>query len=317
MDNRNDMHRDKIEILPVTLLDQHRPIVTILKQLARSLRLEFGWHYLLDISWILAELGDVGGKCIMDAGAGTGIIQWYLAENGAEVISVDRASRANLPMRFRSRFRAQGLRRDDLAPVSQVLKSYWQLGSSPRVKMSSGVRDLAGVVELRRSPGQVIIYNQDLKNMPDIEDNSLDAVVAVSALEHNSPGDLELVIDELMRVLKPGGVLVATLGAAREQDWFHEASHGWCYTDSSLRRIFDLTTEVESNYDEYDHLLAELRECVELRDNLARFYFQSGDNGMPWGKWDPQYQPVGICKVKKEDTGSQYLCHGSHDYERA
>ena len=31
---------------------------------------------------------------------------------------------------------------------------------------------------------------------------------------------------------------------------------------------------------------------------LAAFYARSGDNGMPWGKWDPQYQPVGVCKVK-------------------
>ena len=38
---------------------------------------------------------------------------------------------------------------------------------------------------------------------------------------------------------------------------------------------------------------------AELRDNLASFYFRSGDNGMPWGKWDPQYQPVGVCKVKR------------------
>jgi ubiquinone/menaquinone biosynthesis C-methylase UbiE len=317
MDHRMDTLRDKIEILPVDLLDEHRLTVTNLNQLARSLRLEFGWHYLLDITWILAELGDVGGKRIMDAGAGTGIIQWYLAENGAEVISVDRTSRANLPMRFRSRFRAKGMRQGDLAPVSQVLKRYWQRGSSPRVKISSQVHDLAGVVELRRSPGQVIIYNQDLKNMPDIEEDSLDAVVAVSALEHNSPDDLELVISELMRVLKPGGALVATLAAAREQDWFHEASHGWCYTDRSLRRLFDLMTEVESNYDDYDRLLVELRECAELRDNLARFYFQSGDNGMPWGVWDPQYQPVGVCKVKKEDNNSQYLRHHSHDYESA
>ena len=40
-----------------------------------------------------------------------------------------------------------------------------------------------------------------------------------------------------------------------------------------------------------------LRRSV-VRDNLARFYFQSGDNGMPWGKWDPQYQSVGVRKIK-------------------
>jgi hypothetical protein len=36
-----------------------------------------------------------------------------------------------------------------------------------------------------------------------------------------------------------------------------------------------------------------------LRDNLASFYGRSGENGMPWGVWDPRYQPVGVCKVKR------------------
>ncbi len=31
---------------------------------------------------------------MLDAGAGTGVLQWYLAQQGAAVISVDRMSRA-------------------------------------------------------------------------------------------------------------------------------------------------------------------------------------------------------------------------------
>ncbi len=147
--------------------------------------------------------------------------------------------------------------------------------------------------------GQVRIYNTDLGELDLVEDNSLDAVVAVSALEHNSPDGLRSVVSELLRVLKPGGVLMATLGAGRDQDWFHEPSKGWNYTDASLRNLFDLAPEAPSNYDRHDELMAALRGCSELRDHLAPFYFQSGDNGMPWGKWDPQYQPVGVVKVKR------------------
>ncbi len=54
-----------------------------------------------------------------------------------------------------------------------------------------------------------------------------------------------------------------------------------------------------SNYDCYDELFEALRGCSELHDNLADSYFKSGNNGMPWGIWDPQYQPVGVCKVKE------------------
>ena len=136
--------------------------------------------------------------------------------------------------------------------------------------------------------------------MPDIADGSIDGVVSVSALEHNTPEGLRACVAELMRILKPGGKLVATLGAARDRDWFHKPSRGWCYTEEGLRSIFDLPAECPSNYDRFDQLFTELRTCSELQDNLAEFYFASGDTGMPWGKWDPQYQPVGVVKVKPD-----------------
>jgi ubiquinone/menaquinone biosynthesis C-methylase UbiE len=278
------MQEEKIEILSVDLLNQRRQQVEALKHLAASLGLEFGWHYLLDLTWIVEGLGPVQGQRILDAGAGTGILQWRLAEEGAEVLSVDRGDRRDLPLRFRRRFRVAGLRPQDLAPARPFNPRRW--------------RDLAALFDTRRAPGRVVFYHQDLKTLADIPDASLDAVAAVSALEHNDPQDLPQVVAELMRVLKPGGRLVATLCAARDEDWYHTPSAGWCYTAGSLRRLFSLPDGVGSNDDQYDRLMAALRECGELRDHLAGFYFRSGDNGMPWGKWDPQYQPVGVLKIK-------------------
>lgn len=291
--------QDTIEILSTDLLDEERQTVNELKRLARSLRLEFGWHYLLDLAWIIRHLGPPAGKRIMDAGAGTGVMQWYLAEQGADVLSVDRASRADLPLRFRRKYHAQGLRQGDLLPTSQVFKQKMRAPGKLRVKIASQGRDLASFTQLSRSAGRVTIYNQDLKNLTELSVGSLDAVVAVSALEHNSPQDLERVVEELLRVLRPGGVLLATLGASQDQDWFHSPSQGWCYSDASLRRCFKLTGDAPSNYDRYPELFTSLVNCAELRDGLASFYYRSGDNGMPWGKWDPQYQPVGVMKVKR------------------
>jgi len=292
------MMPENIKILPVSLLDDNRAKVGKLKQLARQLGLEFGWHYLLDLTWIIQQLGPVKGKRIMDAGAGTGIMQWYLAEEGAQVLSVDRASRANLPLRFRRRYRVSGLRKQDLLPFRRTIRSSLLGTGKLKARLASQRRDLISLGSRQRAYGQVTIYNQDLKNLAEIPDNSLDAVVAVSALEHNSPNDLPQVVGELLRVLKPGAPLLATLGAAPGVDWFHIPSQGWCYTDASLRRCFQLAPETPSNYASYDELFTSLRDCAELRDNLARFYFQSGENGMPWGKWDPQYQPVGVNKIK-------------------
>jgi SAM-dependent methyltransferase len=296
-----DNPSEKIEILSVTLLDRNRPQVEELKRLAGILGIGIGWHYLLDWVWILSQIGAVSGKRILDAGAGEGLLQWYLAEEGAEIISVDRSSRAELSLRFRARYLVRGLRPEDLASPFRVFGKNIKQASGIQTKARSFVRGTGGLVKIalpKEFPGRVFVYNQDLKSMPLIADNSVDAVVAVSSLEHNAPDGLGNVVHELMRVLKPGGLLLATLGAARDADWFHEPSKGWCYTEPSLRHRFQLTHNVQSNYAQYDDLLHDLRHCSELRDDLADFYFHSGDNGMPWGKWDPLYQSVGVCKQK-------------------
>lgn len=295
----------KIEILSVDLLDEHRLLVNDLRSLASCLGLEFGWHYLLDLTWIISQLPFDSVKPpslhILDAGAGVGVMQWYLAERAAHVISVDRVERVNLSVRFRGRYHVGGLRLQDL---NSIPKTIYRGVISREIPLKNVLSDLAysmvgifqqGVSTIR---GSVTIYHQDLLTLTDIPGNTLDAVVSVSALEHNSPEDLVLVVAELMRVLKPGGKLLATLGAGN-RDWYDQPSKGWCYTAESLRRLFDLPRDTPDNYARYDELLTALCNCAELRDNLAGFYFCSGDNGMPWGKWDPQYQVVGVCKVKE------------------
>jgi len=293
--------QDKLEILSGKLLDEERSTIEALRRLARRLRVEFGWHYLLDLAWILKHLPPLSpGLLVMDAGAGTGMMQWYLAEGGAGVISVDRASRSHLPLRFRTQYRIEGLRAEDLAPVSAVMRHEFAKAPDIKCKLRSLTKNLALLVKTLLPPhrGHILIYNQDLKTLTDLPDAHVDFVVAVSALEHNPFDDLDAVVAELMRVLKPGGMLLATVAAAPDEDWFHQPSQGWCFSSASLRRIFDLSAETPDNFQRYDELLAALRGCAELRDNLAKFYSRSGDNGMPWGVWDPQYQPVGVCKVK-------------------
>jgi len=99
---------DKLELLSVSLLDECRVEVERLKRLARELGIGLGWHYLLDLPWVLRELGTVRSLRILDAGAGLGLLQWRLAEEGAEVISVDRSGRKLLPVHFRLRLATWG-----------------------------------------------------------------------------------------------------------------------------------------------------------------------------------------------------------------
>jgi SAM-dependent methyltransferase len=291
---------DTIEILSTDLLNQYRPLIDKQKKLARFIGISMGWHYPLDWSWIINHLGKVEGKRILDAGAGRGVLQWYLAEQGAEVLSVDRDSRACLPLHIRRRYRIHGLRPGDLLSPLQMVNLFHGFALySEKVKgLARSVLSLTRPRISGRAPGKITIYNQDLKNLVDIPSNSIDAIISVSALEHNPPEELPIVVRELERVLKPSGAMIVTLAAGRERDWFHEPSKGWCYTEDTLRKVFGLSPAARSNYDQYDVLFKALKECHELQDQLAAVYQRSNQLGMPGGKWDPQYQPVGIIKVK-------------------
>ncbi|MFU8773582.1 MAG: class I SAM-dependent methyltransferase, partial [Anaerolineales bacterium] len=209
--------------------------------MAARLGIEFGWHYLLDLIWVIEHLDQIQGSRIIDAGAGVGIIQWYLAEEGAEVISVDRQSRADLPLQFRLCYSVKGLREDDLKPFYNcIIASSKQETSKLRVLLST-MRCVLRVGLPKPAPGRILIYNQDLLKLDQIEDNSIDTVVSISALEHNQREKMSHVVAELVRTLKPGGKLLATVNASKDQDWFHEPSKGWCLSEDSIREVFGLS----------------------------------------------------------------------------
>jgi hypothetical protein len=106
-------------------------------------------------------------------------------------------------------------------------------------------------------------------------------------------------MDEILRITKPSGELFITLSASLSEDWFHEPSKGWCFNEKTLQKLFRMPGNVKSNFIKKDDLFDELcKEGNELHKRLAPAYFKSGDNGMPWGIWDPKYQAVGICKIK-------------------
>ncbi|MBE0577388.1 MAG: methyltransferase domain-containing protein [Desulfuromonadales bacterium] len=147
--------------------------------------------------------------------------------------------------------------------------------------------------------GSLFLYKCDLKDMALLPDGFVDGVVSISALEHNDHKDFEKCIDEILRVTKPSGWLLATVSAAQSEDWFHAPSKGWCYSEATLKQLFQLSESVESNFSQKKLFFEQLRsEGNNLHKRLASVYSQSGENGMPWGKWKPTYIPVGILKVK-------------------
>ena len=304
-DPRDMESGDRLELLSVDLLEQYSDLVESIRDQANELGIRLGWHYDLDLAWIVSQLEDPSGMRLLDAGGGTGVLQWWLADHGAEIVSVDRLDRSDLSGRFRLRYRVDGLRPEDLDPAWRVVwRRLRQLDKTVGHRIAGTLR--AGLTAIigsfvPKAAGHVTLYRHNLESMPELEDESFDAVVSVSALEHNDPSELPLVVDELMRVLRPSGTLLATLSSERDTDWYHEPSQGWCLTETTLRNAFRMPPDTTTNFSEYDSVFAELRASHVLRDRLAPMYFESGESGMPWGVWDPQYQPVGIRRHKRRN----------------
>jgi SAM-dependent methyltransferase len=264
-------------------------------------RTALGWHYLTDIVWIARQVSTwPQGIHLLDAGGGTGALQLLLAEMGFDITNVD--LNAGQPSRFlRGRYgvelerlpshtetsynRSLLLRRRSLASIAgrnQLLVAFvnWQIDRwRRRYGMGPG-------------PGRIRWVQGNLAAMPEIADGRFDGIVSLSAVEHIPVADLPRAIAEMRRVVRPGNLWAVTTSATdRAETWFHEPSQGLCFALEDLVARFG--AENVSRLDPADALAA-YRDCRYLEQRLAPFYRASGENGMPWGIWDPTYIPVGI-----------------------
>jgi len=294
-----------IELLSPQILGENSVLSGELIRLGRRLALSSGWHYPLDWTWVVQKMGDVSGKTILDAGAGIGLMQWYLAKLGADVISVDRSERRCIPFHLLQKFHVKGYRLED-APLSleELINPGTRRASATLLdRFKALARGIVGSIRSMGEPdsaGSVQILQQDLRRISEIADNSVDIVVSISALEHNaSIQNVREIIRELERTLIPGGMMLVTLPASRDQDWFFQQAYSWCFTEKTLRILFEFSESTASNFQKYDDLFEELRNSRTLRKNLSWRYFFRSNTGMPDGKWDPKYLPVGIIKIKQ------------------
>jgi SAM-dependent methyltransferase len=293
---------DRLEVLGTDLLERHAARAEEFHALSRELRIPLGWHYILDLVWVSTQVEELAGpgRRFLDAGAGNGLMQWWLANRGVEVISIDRIERSP-SRRLRARYDIRPREGTSLPSlrVTGIRRLLHARTTSPRLRTAGGaIRDLL-LGEPPTPVGPPVWYGTGDLAEPLVEPGSMDAVVGISSLEHNPPERLATIVQHLLGAIRSGGTFAVTVMGADETDWFHEPSQGWCLTEATLQRVFGLPSDAPSNYDRWQQLFAQLRESRQLRENLARFYFTGGSNGMPWGRWDPRYQPVGIVKRKR------------------
>ena len=317
-----------LELISLDILETHPDKMALFDETADELNLIIGWHYALDIVWVLSRLEEMGvprGGTVLDAGAGHGIIQFCLARLGYPVLSVDFTNR-NPSKRMLNNYQiiqsgervdhdhdylnfkhGSGAEKNKDKAAKDPSRERAGRGGSAKTRATLSAlknlplrfsRDRSGNGRQKRAP--IRFHQADLQNLEGIPSNSVDAVVSISVLEHNEEDQVRAIMAELDRVLKPGAPALITTSASGADDWFHEQSHGWAYSEETSRRVFLGQDEsCESNFDQYETLMEQLRNSEKLKSRLHASYFKSGNNGMPWGIWDPKYYPLGISKVSR------------------
>lgn len=270
---------------------------SLIMKIKNQRKVELGWHYMLDLVWIIEQLRSLpSGSTILDAGAGGGLLQYILADLGHRIISVDFAPRPK-PIGIPSiKIMHQAELRHEYI---NHLKSNYRNARKEKNKpvLLHTKNEFTSLFNKTDVP--LILYQADMQDMFLCPDNFVDAVVSVSAIEHLDYNHAEKAIKECFRVLKSGQPILVSTSASNKADWYHEKSMGWCYSELSLKKMFDLSPATPSNFDHYQQIMDDLkRPGNELNNNLASFYFTSNKNGMPWGIWNPEYLPVVIKKTK-------------------
>jgi 2-polyprenyl-3-methyl-5-hydroxy-6-metoxy-1,4-benzoquinol methylase len=273
---------------------------------------QIGWHYFVDLAWIYSQAKNWPTSFrILDAGGGRGPTQFLLAELGFNVSNVDLVMTEPAPRikkRYRMTFESAASYQETtyvdhltsnsakthlLRKLRNVVHSfslYQNVTAEKYRKIYDQWRNANGITA---EVGSLAWMRANLCNVPEIESNTYDAVVSLSALEHIPIDLLPQAWAEISRICKPDvKVAITTSATEQEASWFHQPSQGNCFAESDLEAIF--AARPDANNLPANDMLEKYRACTYLKDNLADFYYESGENGMPYGKWDPLYFPVGI-----------------------
>lgn len=284
-------------------------VATFLKDTGRT---QVGWHYVVDLAWIYAQARNWPTSYrILDAGGGRGPTQFLLAELGFNVTNLDLVLSEPVPRiqkRYRMTFESAGSYQETTYVdhlTSNLIKNrllrklrdvvydsslYQDVTSRKYRKVYDQWRKSSGIAT---EIGKLTWMRANLCNVPEIESNSFDAVVSLSALEHVPVALLPQAWAEIIRICKPDvKVAITTSATEQETTWFHHPSKGNCFSEYDLETVFGAYPARSSL--PANEMIGKYRSCTYLKDNLAGFYRDSGENGMPWGKWDPVYFPVGL-----------------------
>lgn len=278
-------------------------------------RTQIGWHYITDITWIYSHIKDWSTSFkILDVGGGGGPVQFLMAELGFDVTNID--LNLNEPIfSYQKRYHCtyevlpsfENTNYNIFLNESDNKEEYLKTAIKNMIKQSmpykwwEAKRYISKHEQWRRvkklantRTGHIKWLKGNLSNIPEVLEHTFDAVVSLSAIEHIPLENLKTAFEEIKRVVKPNARwVVTTSGTEKSETWYHESSEGNCFCSTDIENTFGASPMGEQNPRE---ILQKYQINSYLRENLAKFYFKSGKYGMPWGKWNPKYIPVGIIK---------------------
>ncbi len=312
------MTKVEIQLLSDQLPAEYPEILAEIDLLREGLFKEIGWHYYVDLIWVIIQLRKLGimpGATVLDAGAGSGLLQFLLSYYGYHVLSVDFAPRRVLfhisklfPVEITSS--SESSKEEYIEHLETVHRSYsyirklWIYIFKRKRRLSSWFHLRKVLSQRDLQPGKITMIQNDMCQMHDVQDQSVDAVVSLSAVEHLNPDQLPLVFADFSRVMKADASLILTTNASgTKKDWFHEPSQGWCFSLSTLAGWFNEQSSSERCFTNFNSILADYQNNKFLRQRLADFHFYSEKSGMPKGVWNPAYIPVGVVARRNDLPG--------------
>ena len=315
-----------IEDLDVGLM-KHKTILNRIDRWCRTLNWCNGWHYDLDIIWTITQLQERNikpGATILDAGAGLGIMQFVLASMGYNVISLDYGERdfpkyaKNIFLLSKSTVATEILestygnfmqfnrkKQENQKNVSRRIIRYLRYFKSPRaflwraeiwVKTQFNFSYYFERMRDHRKFGSIEFIRASFNCIP-LGDRCVDAVVSISAFEHNEYDQMPTAAKEFVRVCRGGGPVLVTTSRSSEKDWFFEPCQGWNLTAESLAKWFGVK---DIRCRDFSNALADIRGSSQLAGRIGKFYKLNGNNGLPYGNLsNAQYTPIGVCVTKQ------------------
>jgi ubiquinone/menaquinone biosynthesis C-methylase UbiE len=310
------MRTSKIELLSCKILAENEQVVNDIDLVRKGLFKDIGWHYYVDLVWVISWLQKMEikpGATILDAGAGNGLLQYLLSYYGYNVLSVDFSPRRTNPLTI-LQFRIEKKKSTKVFSDSYIshmrnLSNFKFTGKKLGSFIKNGQLNIMSMIKLfvriyfgRSRSGKILLYQADMRNMNEIPENTIDAIVSVSAIEHLEFDSIKLAINEFTRVLKQNHPMIISTSASKYHDWYHQPSQGWCLSLETLSSLFAFGDEYANAFDDFDDVMSEYRNNSFLKEHMASIYRISRNNGMPEGVWEPEYIPVGIVTTKNEKS---------------